>query len=113
MRLSFLVFQQQWFPEQECGTCLYMRNPWNSKKYKMRNPDICHTITNNVDYRYYHWLLSMQYLERSKDNYQLISKYHENASLADLYYAYNNVFLYLVRFYIIYPFILYKHSIKY
>ncbi|KIH58129.1 hypothetical protein ANCDUO_11670 [Ancylostoma duodenale] len=47
-----------------------------------------------ADAGYYHWLLSMQYLERSKDNPSLIPKYHASAKLADVYYAYDAIFLY-------------------
>ncbi|XGW30620.1 hypothetical protein V3C99_009520 [Haemonchus contortus] len=36
----------------------------------------------------------MQYLERSKDNPSLIPKYHASAKLAEMYYAYDAIFLY-------------------
>ncbi|WKY05247.1 hypothetical protein Q1695_005901 [Nippostrongylus brasiliensis] len=47
-----------------------------------------------ADAGYYHWLLSMQYLERSKDNPSLIPKYEASAKLAEMYYAYHAIFLY-------------------
>ncbi|VDN19585.1 unnamed protein product [Cylicostephanus goldi] len=47
-----------------------------------------------ISYLYYHWLLSMQYLERSKDNPSLIPKYYASAKLAEVYYAYHAIFLY-------------------
>ncbi|KHJ88934.1 hypothetical protein OESDEN_11261 [Oesophagostomum dentatum] len=46
-----------------------------------------------ADAGYYHWLLSMQYLERCKDNPSLIPKYHASAKLAEVYYAYDAIFL--------------------
>ncbi|ETN80766.1 hypothetical protein NECAME_08940 [Necator americanus] len=47
-----------------------------------------------ADAGYYHWLLSMQYLERSKDNPSLVPKFQESAKLAEVYYAYDAIFLY-------------------
>ncbi|KJH46100.1 hypothetical protein DICVIV_07832 [Dictyocaulus viviparus] len=46
------------------------------------------------DAGYYHWLLSMQYLERSNENPSLIPKYYSSSKLADMYYAYHAIFLY-------------------
>ncbi|CAB3406016.1 unnamed protein product [Caenorhabditis bovis] len=58
-------------------------------------------LTNNAvhenrfaDAGYHYWLLSQQYLERSRDNHELIAKYSQAAIFADIYYAYDQVFLY-------------------
>ncbi|CAI4224555.1 unnamed protein product [Auanema sp. JU1783] len=45
-----------------------------------------------ADAGYYHWLLSMQYLERAQDSEGLIPKYREAALLAEIYYAYESVY---------------------
>ncbi|PAV77093.1 hypothetical protein WR25_12873 [Diploscapter pachys] len=47
-----------------------------------------------ADAGYYNWMLANQYMERAQDKPDLISKYRECIKLADIYYAYHQVFLF-------------------
>lgn len=54
----------------------------------------------NAVFRFYYWLLSQQYLERSQteENLSLLSKAKEAAQMADAYYAYDAVYMFCVSF---------------
>ncbi|VDK27728.1 unnamed protein product [Gongylonema pulchrum] len=50
-----------------------------------------------LDAGYYHWMLSIQYLERSSTNPQFLEKFSECSKKADCYYAFDVIHKYLAE----------------